>query len=101
MMEIEDKRNHMGAALGLHYRIGKLMSQEPYKSARRVFWIMDNCSAHRWTEGCRPLPRQMPNAITFGGTHYVTPRALTAAIGFHFYRTRRLQALCRLREASR
>jgi DDE superfamily endonuclease len=23
------------------------MSQKPYKSTRRVFWIMDNCSAHR------------------------------------------------------
>ena len=23
------------------------MRREPYKSAKRVFWIMDNCSAHR------------------------------------------------------
>jgi transposase len=27
--------------------VGEVMSQEPYKSAHRVFWIMDNCSAHR------------------------------------------------------
>jgi hypothetical protein len=27
--------------------VSGLMGQEPYKSARRVFWIMDNCSAHR------------------------------------------------------
>ena len=27
--------------------IKNVMSREPYKSARRVFWIMDNCSAHR------------------------------------------------------
>jgi hypothetical protein len=27
--------------------VSEVMSQEPYKSARRVFWIMDNCSAHR------------------------------------------------------
>jgi len=27
--------------------IEEVMSREPYKSARRVFWIMDNCSAHR------------------------------------------------------
>jgi hypothetical protein len=27
--------------------VGLVMGQEPYKSARRVFWIMDNCSAHR------------------------------------------------------
>ena len=27
--------------------VSEVMSQQPYKSARRVFWIMDNCSAHR------------------------------------------------------
>ena len=27
--------------------VGQVMSQEPYRSARRVFWIMDNGSAHR------------------------------------------------------
>jgi hypothetical protein len=27
--------------------VSEVMNQEPYKSARRVFWIMDNCSAHR------------------------------------------------------
>src|SRR5579885_1842914 len=27
--------------------VAEVMSQEPYKSARRVFWIMDNGSAHR------------------------------------------------------
>ena len=25
--------------------LAEVMSQEPYKSAKRVFWIMDNCSA--------------------------------------------------------
>jgi hypothetical protein len=27
--------------------VAEVMGQEPYKSARRVFWIMDNRSAHR------------------------------------------------------
>src|SRR5215469_11496281 len=27
--------------------IAEVMRREPYKSAKRVFWIMDNCSAHR------------------------------------------------------
>jgi hypothetical protein len=27
--------------------VSEVMGQEPYKSAHRVFWIMDNCSAHR------------------------------------------------------
>jgi hypothetical protein len=43
--------------------VGEVMGQEPYKSARRVFWIMDNCSAHRGSEGHRPLPPPWPNAI--------------------------------------
>ena len=27
-------------------RVTEVMTQEPYRSARRVFWIMDNCSSH-------------------------------------------------------
>jgi hypothetical protein len=27
--------------------VGQVMSQEPYRTARRVFWIMDNGSSHR------------------------------------------------------
>lgn len=27
--------------------IGEVMSRQPHKSAPRVFWIKDNCSAHR------------------------------------------------------
>src|SRR5437868_15089398 len=27
--------------------VSEVMNQEPYKSTHRVFWIMDNCSAHR------------------------------------------------------
>jgi hypothetical protein len=35
--------------------VSEVMSQDPYKSARRVFWIMDNCSPRR---GIGPvLPR--------------------------------------------
>ena len=38
--------------------VGEVMGQEPYKSARRVFWIMDNCSAHRGQKAVA-LPRPM------------------------------------------
>ena len=35
-----------------------VMSQEPYRSARRVFWITDNGSSHRGqTSIDRPVPR--------------------------------------------
>ena len=39
------------------------MSQEPYQSARRVFWIMDNCSAHRGQKAAQRLCDKWPNAI--------------------------------------
>ena len=31
--------------------VEQVMTQEPYRSARRVFWIMDNGSAHRGAKG--------------------------------------------------
>jgi hypothetical protein len=43
--------------------VSEVMSQEPYKSARRVFWIMDNCSAHRGQKAVDRLRAKWPNAI--------------------------------------
>ena len=43
--------------------IQEVMSQEPYKSARRVFWIMDNCSAHRGQKAVDRLRSQWPNLL--------------------------------------
>jgi len=39
------------------------MSREPYKSASRVFWIMDNCSAHRGQKAVDRLRSQWPNVL--------------------------------------
>jgi transposase len=43
--------------------VSEVMGQEPYKSARRVFWIMDNCSAHRGQKAVRRFRDKWPNAI--------------------------------------
>ena len=43
--------------------VSDVMGQEPYKSARRVFWIMDNCSAHRGLKAAKRLRDKWPNAI--------------------------------------
>ena len=43
--------------------IGEVMSREPYQSARRVFWIMDNCSAHRGQKAVDRLRSQWPNVV--------------------------------------
>jgi hypothetical protein len=35
--------------------VGRVMTRPPYHDARRVFWIVDNCSAHR---GVRAVERR-------------------------------------------
>lgn len=43
--------------------VTKVMTAEPYASARRVFWIVDNGSSHRgWTAADR-LTAAYPNAV--------------------------------------
>src|SRR5436190_22387689 len=39
------------------------MDQEPYKSARRDFWIMDNCSSHRGEKAVQRLKAKWPNTV--------------------------------------
>jgi len=43
--------------------VSEVMDQEPYKSARRVFWIGDNCSAHRGQKAVDRFRAKWPNAI--------------------------------------
>ncbi|MDV3125939.1 transposase [Mycobacterium sp. 21AC1] len=43
--------------------VDHVMSQEPYASARRVFWIVDNRSTHRGQAAIDRLNTQYPNAI--------------------------------------
>jgi hypothetical protein len=39
------------------------MTQEPYQSAHRVLWIMDNCSAHRGHKAAQRIRAQWPNVV--------------------------------------
>ena len=41
--------------------IGEVMSQPPYPSANRLFWIMDNCSAHRERSSPRMTSPALPS----------------------------------------
>jgi len=42
--------------------VDKVMTREPYASARRVFWVVDNGASHRgWTAAAR-LAEAFPNA---------------------------------------
>ncbi len=40
-----------------------VMRQEPYRSARRVFWVVDNGSAHRGQNAVRRLQAQWPQLV--------------------------------------
>jgi transposase len=43
--------------------VEQVMSQEPYRSARRVFWVMDNGSAHRGAKGDARLRDRWPTLV--------------------------------------
>jgi DDE superfamily endonuclease len=43
--------------------VAQVMGQEPYRSARRVFWVMDNCSAHRGAKCVDRLQKRWPSLI--------------------------------------
>ncbi|TVZ84838.1 IS630 family transposase [Streptomyces sp. BK340] len=43
--------------------VAQVMSQEPYASAKRVFWIVDNGSSHRGTKAADRLITAFPNAV--------------------------------------
>ena len=43
--------------------VAQVMRQEPYRSARRVFWIMDNGSSHRGQPCTKRLAAAWPNIV--------------------------------------
>lgn len=50
--------------------VAQVMSQEPYRSARRVFWIMDNGSSHRGQSCVARLQGSYPNLrVVHGPIH--------------------------------
>ena len=46
-----------------HKLVDLVMQQEPYRSARRVFWITDNGSSHRGESSVQRLSEWYPNAV--------------------------------------
>ena len=43
--------------------VEQVMGQEPYRAARRVFWLVDNGSSHRGAAAVRRLQRAYPNLV--------------------------------------
>ena len=43
--------------------VAQVMGQQPYRSAPRVFWVVDNGSSHRGEAAVRRLRQQYPNLI--------------------------------------
>jgi hypothetical protein len=50
--------------------VAQVMSQEPYRTARRVFWIMDNGSSHRGDRSVQRLQSRYANVqVVHGPVH--------------------------------
>lgn len=47
--------------------VAQVMTQAPYRDARRVFWILDNGSSHRGAASVRRLQTAYPNLIPVHG----------------------------------
>ena len=47
--------------------VGQVMTQSPYREARRVFWIVDNGSSHRGAACVRRLQTAFPNLVPVHG----------------------------------
>ncbi len=43
--------------------VDQVMSQEPYNSAKRVFWVIDNGSSHRGVASVRRLAKRWPTIV--------------------------------------
>jgi hypothetical protein len=43
--------------------VAQVMAEEPYRSAPRVFWVVDNGSSHRGEAACQRLQARYPNLI--------------------------------------
>ena len=43
--------------------VAQVMAQEPYRSAPRVFWVVDNGSSHRVEAACQRLQGRYPNLL--------------------------------------
>lgn len=47
--------------------VAQVMTQSPYRDARRVFWIMDNGSSHRGDASVRRLQAAFPTLVPVHG----------------------------------
>jgi hypothetical protein len=43
--------------------VEQVMTQQPYRSADRVFWVVDNCSSHRGQRASDRLKANWPNIV--------------------------------------
>ena len=62
--------NHSSGILPFDRLVAQVMSQDPYNQARRVFWIVDNGSAHRGSKSVERLQGRYANlTLVHGPVH--------------------------------
>jgi hypothetical protein len=52
-----------GGIVSFDRLVRQVMTKQPYASARRVFWIVDNGSSHRGQKAVQRLQRRWPNLV--------------------------------------
>jgi len=53
--------------------VDEVMSQTPYRTAKRIFWIIDNGSSHRGEPFVERLEKKWPNAIAVHLPNHASP----------------------------
>jgi hypothetical protein len=66
-MKLFGRCDHTTGIVPFDALIAQVMSQPPYKTAKRVFWIVDNGSSHRGARSIKRLQDQYPNLILVHG----------------------------------
>lgn len=74
-------RNAKTGILPFMTLVEQVMTQEPYASAKRVFWVVDNGSSHRGQAAADRLTARFPNAVM---VHTPVPPSWTNQIEIYF-----------------
>ena len=67
-----------------HGLVDLVMGQEPYRLARRVFWITDNGSSHKGQSSINRLTDWYPNAIQVHTSIHASSTKLKLTFRFYY-----------------
>jgi len=66
-MKLFGRCEHKSGIASFGHLVDQVMSQPPYREARKVFWIVDNGSSHRGPKSAARLKEKYPNLVLIHG----------------------------------